>query len=102
MCIRDSPVNGCKGRDTIVVVQNIAPPGATAAVSGNITCSTVSYTHLRAHETVLDLVCRLLLEKKKNTQHTDDSYIYQAHIYIPIASRHEAEALNKHTARGSR
>ena len=28
----------------------------------------VSYTHLRAHETVLDLVCRLLLEKKKNTQ----------------------------------
>eukprot|EP00657_Telonema_sp_P-1_P004492 TRINITY_DN20414_c0_g1_i1.p1 TRINITY_DN20414_c0_g1~~TRINITY_DN20414_c0_g1_i1.p1 ORF type:complete len:198 (-),score=11.07 TRINITY_DN20414_c0_g1_i1:88-681(-) len=27
----------------------------------------VSYTHLRAHETVLDLVCRLLLEKKKKT-----------------------------------
>ena len=33
---------------------------------------TVSYTHLRAHETVLDLVCRLLLEKKNNyTTHTD-------------------------------
>ena len=32
--------------------------------------ATVSYTHLRAHETVLDLVCRLLLEKKKsNTNH---------------------------------
>ena len=34
----------------------------------------VSYTHLRAHETVLDLVCRLLLEKKQlhtsNLQHT--------------------------------
>ena len=29
----------------------------------------VSYTHLRAHETVLDLVCRLLLEKK-NKQST--------------------------------
>ena len=26
----------------------------------------VSYTHLRAHETVLDLVCRLLLEKTTN------------------------------------
>ena len=26
--------------------------------------TSVSYTHLRAHETVLDLVCRLLLEKK--------------------------------------
>ena len=30
-------------------------------------CGAVSYTHLRAHETVLDLVCRLLLEKKKKT-----------------------------------
>ena len=26
----------------------------------------VSYTHLRAHETVLELVCRLMLEKKKS------------------------------------
>mgnify|MGYP003376600850 CR=1 FL=1 len=32
-----------------------------------IVSKSVSYTHLRAHETVLDLVCRLLLEKKKNT-----------------------------------
>ena len=33
----------------------------------------VSYTHLRAHETVLDLVCRLLLEKKKtrNRHHSE-------------------------------
>ena len=33
----------------------------------------VSYTHLRAHETVLDLVCRLLLENttgpKAHLQH---------------------------------
>ena len=36
----------------------------------------VSYTHLRAHETVLDLVCRLLLEKKKNTQNKTRSYQY--------------------------
>src|SRR5659263_561226 len=28
----------------------------------------VSYTHLRAHETRHDLVCRLLLEKKKQMQ----------------------------------
>eukprot|EP00831_Metopus_contortus_P005890 TRINITY_DN12219_c0_g1_i1.p1 TRINITY_DN12219_c0_g1~~TRINITY_DN12219_c0_g1_i1.p1 ORF type:complete len:158 (-),score=31.90 TRINITY_DN12219_c0_g1_i1:43-516(-) len=28
----------------------------------------VSYTHLRAHETSLHLVCRLLLEKKKKTK----------------------------------
>ena len=29
----------------------------------------VSYTHLRAHETVLDLLCRLLLETK-NSKHS--------------------------------
>ena len=29
-----------------------------------VTVTAVSYTHLRAHETVLDLVCRLLLEKQ--------------------------------------
>ena len=35
----------------------------------------VSYTHLRAHETVLDLVCRLLLEKKHNI-----TYIRSSHM----------------------
>src|SRR5664280_3655264 len=38
------------------------PTGSTG------TTVSVSYTHLRAHETVLDLVCRLLLEKKKQKQ----------------------------------
>ena len=38
----------------------------------------VSYTHLRAHETVLDLVCRLLLEKKKKTR---KHYKYITHTY---------------------
>ena len=38
----------------------------------SIRTEAVSYTHLRAHETVLDLVCRLLLDKK--TQH-----LYIAH-----------------------
>ena len=33
--------------------------------TGRICLAPVSYTHLRAHETVLDLVCRLLLAKKK-------------------------------------
>ena len=31
----------------------------------------VSYTHLRAHETEADLVCRLLLEKKKDQRRFD-------------------------------
>ena len=36
----------------------------------------VSYTHLRAHETVLDLVCRLLLEKKKHTYTLTQPHIH--------------------------
>ena len=38
---------------------------AVAARQAAAGISAVSYTHLRAHETVLDIVCRLLLEKKK-------------------------------------
>src|SRR5450756_1049854 len=36
-------------------------------VAGEALADPVSYTHLRAHETRHDLVCRLLLEKKKKT-----------------------------------
>src|SRR5665811_1412973 len=36
----------------------------------------VSYTHLRAHETVLDLVCRLLLEKKKKKKHKINYFFF--------------------------
>eukprot|EP00657_Telonema_sp_P-1_P011172 TRINITY_DN6054_c0_g1_i1.p1 TRINITY_DN6054_c0_g1~~TRINITY_DN6054_c0_g1_i1.p1 ORF type:complete len:107 (-),score=46.32 TRINITY_DN6054_c0_g1_i1:40-360(-) len=47
--------------------QQIAEQGSVLIGSGcgPYSALTVSYTHLRAHETVLDLVCRLLLEKKK-------------------------------------
>ena len=36
----------------------------------------VSYTHLRAHETVLDLVCRLLLEKKTDNSNSGEEFYY--------------------------
>ena len=39
-------------------------PGIRLQESNDDQKRAVSYTHLRAHETVLDLVCRLLLEKK--------------------------------------
>ena len=39
--------------------------GVAQIDAGKYAQAPVSYTHLRAHETVLDLVCRLLLEKKK-------------------------------------
>ena len=79
MCIRDSitaaPVlvpyyftlstgQGCVTEDSLFITVNPTP---------------VSYTHLRAHETVLDLVCRLLLEKKKTT------YRYDTHL-IPLTN----------------
>src|SRR3546814_9816214 len=41
--------------------------GKSAALQGP-----VSYTHLRAHETSQDIVCRLLLEKKKLNHTSDD------------------------------
>ena len=37
----------------------------------------VSYTHLRAHETVLDLVCRLLLEKQQSTNTSPSAHLYE-------------------------
>src|SRR5450756_2874046 len=41
------------------------PLRARIAANSTPTMIPVSYTHLRAHETRHDLVCRLLLEKKK-------------------------------------
>ena len=44
---------------------NFAGKKAFVRVDFNVPLDAVSYTHLRAHETRHDLVCRLLLEKKK-------------------------------------
>ena len=49
------------------LLERVPAGGVVAAVerlAGLRDARPVSYTHLRAHETVLDLVCRLLLEKK--------------------------------------
>ena len=53
------------------------------------TLEAVSYTHLRAHETVLDLVCRLLLVNKKthNTQHTH-KYLHEDTMYTDTTNIH--------------
>ena len=40
--------------------------GSEVILNGEPIGYSVSYTHLRAHETGRNLVCRLLLEKKKN------------------------------------
>ena len=49
----------------------------------------VSYTHLRAHETVLDLVCRLLLEKKKSKQYEGHTSIWAATTTTPQHAIHK-------------
>ena len=64
MCIRDR-INGLN----ISEVSNLSIVRTkefceSIKLEGNAAIIAVSYTHLRAHETVLDLVCRLLLEKK--------------------------------------
>ena len=42
-----------------------AGKGAGFGAGAGVAAHPVSYTHLRAHETVLELVCPLLLEKKQ-------------------------------------
>ena len=69
MCIRDRKgicpanivISGFGGK--------MSPLETMKSVGVKLVNIPVSYTHLRAHETVLDLVCRLLLEKKKNRIH---------------------------------
>ena len=56
--------NAASGQANTAVGSGAVPPNR----GENIGTNAVSYTHLRAHETVLDLVCRLLLEKKKNNK----------------------------------
>mgnify|MGYP002682633594 CR=1 FL=1 len=55
-------------RWTPVSAAGLYVPGGTASYPSSVLMNAipaVSYTHLRAHETVLDLVCRLLLDKQK-------------------------------------
>ena len=75
MCIRDSsyiapqiPVfdhSKCVGCMTCVTECPDTAILGKVALPGVLELAPVSYTHLRAHETVLDIVCRLLLEKNK-------------------------------------
>ena len=65
MCIRDRgyKFNGRIGNAPVQF--NIAAYKVIVKDAQRALYAPVSYTHLRAHETVLDLVCRLLLETQK-------------------------------------
>ena len=68
MCIRDRglTVDAISGEEIAGVIENAykTPPETIARTIK----APVSYTHLRAHETVLDLVCRLLLAKQTHNR----------------------------------
>ena len=71
MCIRDRLSEAGLSAQGLLDVVTANMEGALRSVSVSRGIDPVSYTHLRAHETVLDLVCRLLLEKKnKDNLHT--------------------------------
>ena len=68
--VRASSVNPIDYKIRSGLLRNLAPENGVLGfdVSGiieEVGDGAVSYTHLRAHETLMNLVCRLLLEKKK-------------------------------------
>ena len=68
MCIRDRFIGFDVARELLVDAGAADLDRDGATLGGDRAVNPVSYTHLRAHETVLDLVCRLLLEKKKRQE----------------------------------
>ena len=63
---------------------HISEPTRQAEISYAVFClkkKTFSYTHLRAHETGRNLVCRLLLDKKKKKHRKTGETIYTPSMY---------------------
>ena len=70
MCIRDRTWIGSNPIiiSTTGIIEAPAKPKQFYIDIMTNTSKAVSYTHLRAHETKANLVCRLLLEKKKKNK----------------------------------
>ena len=82
MCIRDRDHGqrlGQRAQHGVVAAARTPDRLVVGLVGGG---APVSYTHLRAHETVLDLVCRLLLAKKKNSEPTRPHTNSNDHVCI--------------------
>ena len=78
MCIRDSFQRILADGTEALLVDRLQELLFQVGVAQPAGVVAVSYTHLRAHETVLDLVCRLLLEKKKKPDdNTNDRWTLQ-------------------------
>ena len=70
MCIRDRLKGAFGAEGSGVDDDGVTDADRVVVPGGVVGAEAVSYTHLRAHETVLDLVCRLLLEKTKEMKST--------------------------------
>ena len=88
MCIRDSAKGAQEAHEAIRPTSVLRTPDQVRPYLKRELFRPVSYTHLRAHETVLDLVCRLLLDKKKYTINTTntESHNINNHIRLHLSS----------------
>ena len=84
MCIRDSWTP--ETNNYILSVNSINSISSFEVYPNPVSdvVNAVSYTHLRAHETVLDLVCRLLLEKKNTQGYTYFLTAKRSNLAIPV------------------
>ena len=90
MCIRDRSTREQVLQSVICWARNQRPKDGAETLDGILRwAEAVSYTHLRANETVLDFVCRLLLEKKKKEIHIISSS--NADITTTEAITHSAQ-----------
>src|SRR5660397_261252 len=73
----------------VLTVHTVSTSPCCCERANQLDTNTVSYTHLRAHETKANLVCRLLHEKKKNKarEHTCAKVLersIKSHVYHPF------------------
>src|SRR5660397_268397 len=79
-----------RDRSVVGVHESERPASGHLATNLSDDAAAVSYTHLRAHETKANLVCRLLLEKKKqNTYRTSHIHHGICIIRIEINDSHQ-------------
>ena len=83
MCIRDRVGGLLRDLRQEVVLAVDLVLGMDVEVGQRAGGAAVSYTHLRAHETVLDLVCRLLLEKKIYSEALNPSHLVTPSHHSP-------------------
>ena len=97
MCIRDSAASGPD--DELARFSNFGAHSVDLAAPGIGVLSTlpVSYTHLRAHETVLDLVCRLLLEKQNKQPLLRVPHPVDVHTYTHNHQHYADDVICYHT-----